>query len=335
MNRTETTVGIAGATGLVGQQLVTVLREQGYNLDNVILAASERSVGQTVELEGQPFTIQSMEGMAEQQPDVALFSAGASVTRNWAAHFSERGIHVIDNSSAYRMDPDTPLVIPEVNSSHITGNEAIIANPNCSTIQLVMALYPLQEAFGLTRVQVSTYQSVTGSGQKAVDQLQQERAGYTPEVMAYPWPIDLNCLPHCDDFQEDGYTKEEQKVIHESRKILDHEELQVTATAVRVPVMGGHAESVNLTLSEEASLSEVKTQLANTSGIVLQDDPAHHSYPMPLYAQHQDEVFVGRIRQDPTLPNSWHLWIVSDNLRKGAATNAVQILNYWVAKVLP
>ena len=334
MNKSDLKIAIVGATGLVGQQLVTILSERGYDLKQLHLAASERSVGRSVNLEGQLFTIQSIEAVHQQQPDVALFSAGGDITKAWASAFQKAGIRVIDNSSAYRMDPDTPLIIPEVNAGQLTTDHMLIANPNCSTIQLAMALYPLHQAFGVERVNVSTYQSVTGSGQKALDQLRQERGGYSPDDTAYPWPIDLNCLPHCDDFEEDGYTREEHKVINESRKILKAAALPVTATAVRVPVTGGHAESVNVTLSKAARLDAIHEELEAMPGVIVQDAPAYYQYPMPRYAQHHDEVFVGRIRQDPTQPNSWHLWVVSDNLRKGAATNAVQILDHLAEQVL-
>ncbi len=326
-------VAVVGATGLVGQQLVKTLGEQGYRIDQLLLAASERSVGQRLTIHKHDFTIQSIDSVLQAKPDVVLCSAGGTVAQAWASDFQKAGIPFIDNSSAFRMDPNVPLIIPEVNGSLLNRNNLLIANPNCSTIQLVLALYPLHQAYGIKRVNVSTYQSVTGSGKTAVDQLEQERKGESPAQMAYPWSIDLNCLPQCDEFQSDGYTKEEQKVINETQKILNENALPVTATAVRVPVMGGHAESVNVQLSKAAHYEDMVKLLSATAGIQVQDDPQYNHYPMPRYAQGKDSVFVGRIRQDLTQTHGWHLWIVSDNLRKGAATNAVQILNYLANQV--
>lgn len=318
-------IAIVGATGLVGQKILEILHEKDFPLVNIRLAASERSVGQHISFAGQDFEVQSIESLLAEKPDVALFSAGGDIAKDWAPAFKETGTTVIDNSSAWRLDPHVPLIIPEVNGGLLNNQNKIIANPNCSTIQLALALYPLQSRFGLKRVVVSTYQSVTGSGQKAMDQLNAERNGEEPEK-AYPYAIDLNCLPQCDDFQADGYTKEELKVVQESRKILSNDSLPVTATAVRVPVKGGHSESVNVELDQSASLEAIRGTMIATPGITLLDDPGNHSYPMPIDAQGKDDVFVGRIREDHSRENSWHLWIVSDNLRKGAATNAVQIL---------
>ena len=333
MERGKVSVAVLGATGLVGQQLVKTLDEQGYNLDQLLLAASERSVGQSLTINEHNFTVQSIDSVLQAKPDVVLCAAGGAVAQGWATAFQNAGIPFIDNSSAFRMDSSVPLIIPEVNGDLLNRSDLLIANPNCSTIQLVLALFPLHQTYGIERVNVSTYQSVTGSGQAAVDQLEQERQGQSPEKMAYPWPIDLNCIPQCDEFQSDGYTKEEHKVINETQKILNEDALPVTATAVRVPVMGGHAESVNIHLGKEAQYEEMVEVLSATPGIQVQDNPDHKHYPMPRYAQGRDSVFVGRIRQDPTQNHAWHLWIVSDNLRKGAATNAVQILNYLVDQV--
>lgn len=333
MNKKRISIAIVGATGLVGQELVSVLAERGYNLDQVMLSASERSVGRTLMLEGKAFEVREIKAILDKKPDIAFFSAGGSVAKEWAPRFWESGITVIDNSSAFRMEPEIPLIIPEVNGDQLSSKSQLIANPNCSTIQLALVLFPIHKHFGLERVNVSTYQSVTGSGQQAVDQLKQEREGQTPEAKAYPWAIDLNCLPHCDDFQDNGYTKEEEKVMNESRKILKKEDLPITATAVRVPVMGGHAESVNLSLTLESSTADMRSLLSDMPGVTLQDNPDKNHYPMPGYARKHDDVFVGRIRQDQTQQNGWHLWVVSDNLRKGAATNAVQILDYLALKI--
>ena len=324
-------IAVVGATGLVGKKLVQVLNERGFPLENVMMAASERSVGKKLELENAPFEVQSIQAVLDSKPDVALFSAGGDVSKEWAPAFRDAGIFVIDNSSAWRMDPNVRLVIPEVNGQHLTFADKLIANPNCSTIQLALVLAPLEKHFGLERVVVSTYQSVTGSGQKAVDQLMSEREGKTAQEMAYPYAIDMNCLPHCDDFQENGYTKEEMKVINESRKILDKANLPVTATAIRVPVTGGHSESVNVELNQQIALDSLREALAETPGVVVYDDPEKYQYPMPLNSQEKDEVFVGRIRKDESRENCWNMWIVADNLRKGAATNAVQILELLCA----
>jgi aspartate-semialdehyde dehydrogenase len=333
MERGKVSVAVLGATGLVGQQLVKTLDEQGYNLDQLLLAASERSVGQSLTINEHNFTVQSIDSVLQAKPDVVLCAAGGAVAQGWATAFQNAGIPFIDNSSAFRMHSGVPLIIPEINGNTLDSSHLLIANPNCSTIQLVLALYPLHQTYGIKRVNVSTYQSVTGSGQRAVEQLEQERRGESPREMAYPWPIDLNCLPQCDEFLSDGYTKEEHKVINESQKILNDQELLVTATAVRVPVMGGHAESVNVQLKQPAEYKALVELLEATPGIRVQDHPDQNHYPMPRYAQGSDMVFVGRIRADATETNAWHLWVVSDNLRKGAATNAVQILNHLADRV--
>ncbi len=327
-------IAIVGATGLVGGKLLEVLYERNFPLDKVRLAASERSVGAVKNLKGHPFEVKSIQSVLDSRPDVALFSAGGEVAKEWAPAFKDAGICVIDNSSAWRLNPEVPLIVPEINGSALTKDDLLIANPNCSTIQLVMALAPLHQHFGIQRVVISTYQSVTGSGQKAVDQLFAERKGEKNSQSAYPHPIDMNCLPHCDDFQDNGYTKEEMKMVNESRKILEDANLPIAPTAVRVPVTGGHSESLNVELKARASLDRIKTILGNMEGIQIMDDPVNKEYPMPLNAHEKDEVLVGRIREDHSQANAWNMWIVADNLRKGAATNAVQILEYLVKNQL-
>jgi aspartate-semialdehyde dehydrogenase len=283
-----------------------------------------------VEFKGKSYTVRTMSDTLAMQPDAAIFSAGGSVSLEWAPKFAEAGITVIDNSSAWRMDPSKKLVVPEINANQLTPQDKIIANPNCSTIQLVMVLKPLHELYKLKRVIVSTYQSITGTGAKAVDQMEAERAGNEEVPMVYPHPIDKNCIPQCDVFAEDGYTKEELKVVNETRKILGVPNLGVTCTAVRVPVVGGHSESVNIEFEKEPNLDEIRKTLSNTPGVMLQDDPSKSLYPMPRTAHDKNEVFVGRLRKDMSQPNTINLWVVADNLRKGAATNAVQILEYLV-----
>lgn len=323
-------VGIVGITGLVGRTFLQSLPLFGLDGAEVYGAASARSVGMKLPFRGGELSVEPIEALLERELDIVFFSAGASVSEAWAPRFVERGALVIDNSSAWRMHPDVPLVVPEVNAHAIAGHH-LIANPNCSTIQLVVVLEPLRRAFGLERVIVSTYQAVTGTGQKAVVQLQAEREGKAPSSSAYPHPIDLNCLPQCDVFMEEGYTKEEWKIIRETRKILNMPELAITATAVRVPVLGGHSESVNITLGRPASVQEVREVLAQAPGIVVQDEPERSFYPMPRYVGGQHEVFVGRIRRDTSHPRGINLWIVADNLRKGAATNALQIAQHALA----
>jgi aspartate-semialdehyde dehydrogenase len=318
---------VAGATGMVGTVMLKVLEESSLPITEIIPVASEKSQGQEVLFKGKPFTVVSFEKALESGAKVAVFSAGGGISLQMAPLFRDKGIYVIDNSSAWRMEPGIPLVVPEINAHVIQKEDYIIANPNCSTIQMVMVLAPLQKKYGIKRVVVSTYQSVTGTGQKALAQMEAERAGIEPDRV-YPHPIDRNCIPQCDIFLDNGYTKEEMKMVNEPRKIMNLPELQITATAVRVPVMGGHSESVNVTFDRDFDLSEVRTLLQNTPGVVVQDDPSKNLYPMPLYAHDKNEVFVGRIRRDESAPNSLNLWIVADNLRKGAATNAVQIAEY-------
>jgi aspartate-semialdehyde dehydrogenase len=324
-------VAVVGATGLVGTKMLQVLEERDFPISKLMPVASERSVGKTIKFKGKRVRIISMDEAVGKRPDVALFSAGGTVSKEWAPRFAEKGTVVIDNSSAWRMNPDTPLVVPEVNAHVLTKKHKIIANPNCSTIQMVVALKPLHDAFGIRRIVVSTYQSVTGTGVKAVEQLMNERKGKKVE-RAYPYQIDLNLLPHIDVFTENGYTKEEIKMINETKKIMGSDHILVTATTVRVPVIGGHSESVNVAFEGEFDLDQVRALLASAPGVVLLDDPANLQYPMPLMAHDKDEVFVGRIRRDDTQPNTLNMWIVADNLRKGAATNAVQIAEYLLEK---
>jgi len=324
-------VAVVGATGMVGQVMLQLLEERGFPLDELIPVASEKSVGKHIVFKGETLKIYSIEDAIAAQPDLTLFSAGGDIALKYAPLFAERGSTVIDNSSAWRMDPDKKLIVPEINGHLLTPEDRIIANPNCSTIQLVMVLKPLNDRYNIKRVVVSTYQSISGTGIKAVQQMENERAG-EKGVMAYPYPIDQNCLPHCDIFMDNGYTKEEMKLTNETKKILGDESVNVTATAVRVPVMGGHSESVNIEFESEYHVSDVRKILSETKGITLQDNPDVNQYPMPLYAQGKDDVFVGRIRRDLSQINTLNMWIVADNLRKGAATNAVQIAELLVRK---
>ncbi len=326
-------VAVVGATGLVGTKMLQVLAERAFPVDELLPVASERSVGKEVEFKGRQYKVVSMLDAIAAKPDVALFSAGGSTSLEWAPKFAEAGITVIDNSSAWRMDPAKPLVVPEVNADALTPDDKIIANPNCSTIQMVVALNPLHKQYGIKRVVVSTYQSVTGTGKKAVDQLFNERNGQQGE-MAYKYPIDLNVIPQIDVFLDNGYTKEEMKMVNETKKIMGDDNIRVTATTVRIPVMGGHSESVNIEFEKDFDLEQVKQLLKEAPGVIVVDDPATQQYPMPLNAHERDEVFVGRIRRDETQPNTLNMWIVSDNLRKGAATNAVQIAEYLMQKGL-
>jgi aspartate-semialdehyde dehydrogenase len=321
-------VAVVGATGMVGEVMLKVLRERNFPITEIIPVASEKSMGKQIEFGGNSYTVISMQDAVNSKPDIAIFSAGGETSLEWAPKFAEVGTTVIDNSSAWRMDPDKKLIVPEINGNSLTKNDKIIANPNCSTIQLVMTLAPLHKAYGVKRVIVSTYQSITGTGVKAVQQLENERAGVSGE-MAYHYPIDKNCIPHCDSFLDNGYTKEEMKLSNETKKILDPV-IKVTATAVRVPVVGGHSEAVNIEFEKEFDLAEVRKLLHETEGITLKDDPTTNSYPMPRFAEAQNDVFVGRIRRDETQEKSLNLWIVADNLRKGAATNAVQIAELLV-----
>jgi aspartate-semialdehyde dehydrogenase len=323
-------VAVAGATGMVGRMMLKILEERNFPVDRLYPAASERSVGREVTFSGKPVKVMSVMEAVEAAPDLALFSAGAAVSREWAPVFAENGAIVIDNSSAWRMEKDIPLVVPEINASAITAGTRIIANPNCSTIQMLMAIAPLHREYSIRRLVVSTYQSVTGTGVRAVTQLDNERRGLEGE-MAYPWPIDLNCLPQCDIFLDNGYTKEEMKLVNETRKILESESIRITATAVRVPVKGGHSEAVNIEFEREFDLDRVRTILSKTPGVILYDNPDENIYPMPIIAHDRDEVFVGRLRRDFSQEKTLNLWVVADNIRKGAATNAVQIAEYMMS----
>lgn len=323
-------IAVVGATGLVGSTMLQILAERDFPLTQLIPVASQRSVGKTIKYKETLYPVVDMEQAIAMQPDIALFSAGGSTSLEWAEKFAAAGCVVIDNSSAWRMDPDKKLVVPEVNGHVLTAEDRIIANPNCSTIQMVMVLNPLHRAYHIRRVVVSTYQSVTGSGQKGVDHLLEERKAGSSENPFYPHPIDLNVIPHIDVFQENGYTKEETKMILETRKIMGDDQIRVTATTVRVPVMGGHSESVNVEFEQPFELSDIRSILAASAGIELLDDPALHQYPTPLKAFGTNEVWVGRIRRDDSVENGLNCWIVADNLRKGAATNAIQIAEYLI-----
>jgi aspartate-semialdehyde dehydrogenase len=330
-------VAVVGATGLVGTKMLQVLEERNFPVSELIPVASEKSVGKEVIFKGKPYKVVSMQDAIAAKPQLALFSAGGSTSLEWAPKFAEAGITVVDNSSAWRMDPTKPLVVPEVNADVLTPNDKIIANPNCSTIQMVVALNPLHKKYKINRVVVSTYQSVTGTGKKAVDQLMGERdkavAGNNGDYgMAYKYQIDLNVIPQIDVFLDNGYTKEEMKMVNETKKIMRDENIRLTSTTVRIPVIGGHSEAVNVEFENDFELDEVKQLLSEAPGIVLQDDPNQALYPMPLWAHEKDEVFVGRIRRDESQPKALNLWCVSDNLRKGAATNAVQIAEYLLEK---
>jgi aspartate-semialdehyde dehydrogenase len=323
-------VAVVGATGMVGQVMLEVLKERNFPITQLIPVASEKSVGKIVDFGTLKCPVVDLPTAVSMKPDIAIFSAGGETSLEWAPKFAEAGTVVIDNSSAWRMDPDKKLVIPEINGDQLTKDDKIIANPNCSTIQLLMALAPLHKKYQVKRVVVSTYQSITGTGVKAVQQLENERSGVSGE-MAYPYPIDKNCLPHCDSFTDNGYTKEEMKLTKETRKILDPS-IRVTATAVRVPVVGGHSEAVNVEFANDFDLADVRRLLHETEGVTLKDDPTSNSYPMPRYAEGKDDVFVGRIRRDESQENTLNMWVVADNLRKGAATNAVQIAELLVKK---
>lgn len=326
-------VAVVGATGMVGEVMLKVLAERDFPITELLLVASERSVGKKLSYKGKEHSIIGLSDAVAARPDIAIFSAGGDTSLEWAPKFAGAGTTVIDNSSAWRMDPDKKLVVPEINADALTKADKIIANPNCSTIQLVMALAPLHKKYKMKRVVVSTYQSVSGTGIKAVKQLENEMAGIQGE-MAYPYPINRNALPHCDTFLENGYTKEEMKLAREPQKILDDRTFSVSATAVRIPTAGGHSESVNVEFLEDFDLNDVRKLLNETPGVTVQDNPDTNTYPMPIYAQGKDDVFVGRIRRDETQRNTLNMWIVSDNLRKGAATNAVQIAEYLVEKRL-
>jgi aspartate-semialdehyde dehydrogenase len=326
-------VAVVGATGLVGTKMLQVLEERNFPVTELIPVASEKSIGKEVVFKGKPVKVVGFEEAISMNPSIALFSAGGGTSLALAPKFAEAGITVIDNSSAWRMDPTKKLVVPEVNGDVLTAEDKIIANPNCSTIQMVLVLQPLHKRYSIKRVVVSTYQSVTGTGVKAVNQLMNERQGIEGE-MAYKYPIDLNVIPQIDVFLENGYTKEEMKMVNETKKIMGDEQIRVTATTVRIPVMGGHSESINIEFAEDFDLEEVKGILSTAPGVVVQDDPGNAVYPMPLNAHDKDETFVGRIRRDESQPNTLNCWVVSDNLRKGAATNAIQIAEHLLAKGL-
>lgn len=322
-------LAVVGATGLVGGEMLKVIDERNFPFDELLLVASERSIGKEIVFQGNTYKVIGMQEAVGLKPDVAIFSAGGGTSLKWAPEFENAGTVVIDNSSAWRMSPDHKLIVPEINAHELTTNHRIIANPNCSTIQMVMALAPLHKKYKAERIVVSTYQSVTGTGKAAVDQLMNERKGIDGEKV-YPYQIDLNALPHIDVFLDNGYTREEMKMVNETKKIFSDDSIRVTATTVRLPVVGGHSESVNVEFEHEFDLEEVRSLLSNFPGVVVQDDVENNVYPMPIFAHNKDEVFVGRLRRDETQPKTLNFWVVADNLRKGAATNAVQIAEYLV-----
>lgn len=322
-------VAVVGATGMVGEVMLKVLAERNFPITELIPVASEKSVGKEIEYKGAKYKVVSLETAVSMNPQIALFSAGGDTSKEWAPKFAAAGTTVIDNSSAWRMDATKKLVVPEINASQLTKDDKIIANPNCSTIQMVMALAPLHKKYTIKRIIVSTYQSITGTGVKAVKQLENEYAGIKGE-MAYPYPIHRNAIPQCDVFEDNGYTKEEMKLVRETQKILGDDSIRVTATAIRIPVVGGHSEAVNVEFATDFDVNEVRSILHNTPGVTVQDNLDTKTYPMPMYAEGKDDVFVGRIRRDESQPNTLNMWIVADNLRKGAATNTVQIAEYLV-----
>jgi aspartate-semialdehyde dehydrogenase len=324
-------LAVVGATGMVGTIMIKLLEERNFPVSEILLVASEKSIGNELYFNGKTIKVIGLKDALFKKPEIAIFSAGSTISLEWAPKFAEVGTTVIDNSSAWRMDLSTKLVVPEINASTLTANDKIIANPNCSTIQLVMALAPLHEKYRMRRVIISTYQSVSGTGKKAVNQLENEISGVQSE-MAYPYPIHKNALPHCDDFEENGYTKEEMKLAREPQKILNDRSFSISATAVRIPTTGGHSESVNVEFKKDFEINNVRKILHETPGLIVQDNPDTNTYPMPIYANGKDEVFVGRIRRDETLEKTLNMWIVSDNLRKGAATNAIQIAEYIIDK---
>lgn len=326
-------LAVVGATGLVGQEILKVLEERNFPFDELFLVASAKSVGHTIKFKGKEYKVQGIEEVCKLAPDVAIFSAGGSTSLEWAPKFAEVGTIVIDNSSAWRMDPDKRLVVPEINGHVLTIDDRIVANPNCSTIQMVMALAPLHVKYRIKRIVVNTYQSVTGTGKDAVQQMMDERAG-VDGAKVYPHPIDMNALPHIDSFLDNGYTKEEMKMVNETRKILDDPSIGITATTVRIPSIGGHSEAVNVEFHADFDLGEVRKILASTPGVVVQDDPKNNVYPMPILSKGKDEVFVGRLRRDESQPRTLNMWVVADNLRKGAATNAVQIAEFMLERSL-
>jgi aspartate-semialdehyde dehydrogenase len=326
-------VAIVGATGMVGEIMLQVLTERNFPVTELIPVASEKSVGKEIEWKGNTYKVVGLQTAVDMKPEIALFSAGGETSLEWAPKFAAAGTTVIDNSSAWRMDETKKLVVPEINASILTKEDKIIANPNCSTIQMVMALAPLHAKYDIKRIVVSTYQSITGTGVKAVRQLENEYAGIQDE-MAYKYPIHRNAIPQCDSFEENGYTKEEMKLVRETQKILNDKTIAVTATAIRIPVVGGHSEAVNIQFENDFDVNEVRQILHNTPGVTVQDNLDTFTYPMPIYAQGKDDVFVGRIRRDESQPNTINMWIVADNLRKGAATNTIQIAEYLVANNL-
>ena len=324
-------LAVVGATGMVGTIMIKLLEERNFPVSEILLVASEKSIGNELHFNGKTIKVIGLKDAFFKKPEIAIFSAGSAISLKWAPKFAEAGTTVIDNSSAWRMDLSKKLVVPEINASTLTTDDKIIANPNCSTIQLVMALAPLHEKYRMKRVIISTYQSVSGTGKKAVNQLENEISGVQSE-MAYPYPIHKNALPHCDDFEANGYTKEEMKLAREPQKILNDRSFSISATAVRIPTVGGHSESVNIEFKKDFDINTVRKILHETPGVTVQDNPDTNTYPMPIYANGKDEVFVGRIRRDETLEKTLNMWIVSDNLRKGAATNAIQIAEYIIDK---
>jgi len=326
-------IAVVGATGMVGTVMLQVLEERNFPLTELLVVASEKSVGKTILFKGKNHTIIGLQDAVDQKPDIALFSAGGATSLEWAPKFADAGTTVVDNSSAWRMDPSKKLIVPEINAGELTKDDKIIANPNCSTIQMVMALSPLHKKYKIKRLVISTYQSISGTGVKAVQQLENEYRGIKGE-MAYPYPIHRNALPHCDVFEENGYTKEEMKLVRETQKILSDNTIAVTATAVRIPVAGGHSESINVEFENEFDVSDVRKILHETEGVTVKDNIDTNTYPMPIYAEGKDDVFVGRIRRDESQENTLNMWVVSDNLRKGAATNTIQIAEFLIANDL-
>ena len=322
---------IVGATGMVGHIMLRILSERKFPITKLVLVASEKSIGKKITFEGNNYSVIGLDEALKERPDIALFSAGSETSLEWGPKFAELGTTVIDNSSAWRMDPNKKLIVPEINGNILTADDKIIANPNCSTIQMVMALAPLHKAYTINRLVISTYQSITGTGVKAVEQLNNESQGKNGE-MVYPYPIHQNALPQCDSFLENDYTKEEMKLVHETHKILNDDTIGITATAIRIPVVGGHSESVNVEFEKEFEIADIRSLLHKTPGIIVKDNPTTNTYPMPIYAEGKDEVFVGRIRKDTSHPKAVNMWIVADNLRKGAATNTIQIAEYLIAK---
>ena len=326
-------LAVVGATGMVGNVMLEVLKERNFPVTELLLVASERSVGKKISYKDKEYTIIGLQDAVDQKPDIAVFSAGGETSLEWAPKFAEAGTTVVDNSSAWRMDISKKLIVPEINAGELTKEDKIIANPNCSTIQMVVALAPLHKKYKIKRLVISTYQSITGTGVKAVQQLENEYAGVKGE-MAYPYPIHRNALPHCDVFEDNGYTKEEMKLVKETQKIFNDNTIAITATAVRIPVVGGHSESINVEFENDFDLSEVRKMLHEADGVTLKDNPDTNTYPMPIYAHGHDDVFVGRLRRDESQANTLNMWVVSDNLRKGAATNTIQIAEYLMANGL-